>query len=62
MSQQHESALQIERHATEAIEGLRAQGATADTEKHLIDIKTLAHDLAIELQPAQAESSEPGEL
>lgn len=39
-------ALQIERCATEAIEGLCTQGATADTEHRLTDIRALAHSIA----------------
>ena len=54
-----ESALLIQRYATEALEGLRTQGATADTEHRLIDIGALARDLANDLQPVQDESAEP---
>ncbi|MBA7605253.1 hypothetical protein ES703_12383 [subsurface metagenome] len=52
------AALHIQRYATEAIEGLRTQGATADTEHRLIDIRTLAHDITTDLQTIQDESSE----
>ncbi|TKJ24671.1 MAG: hypothetical protein CEE41_05290 [Hadesarchaea archaeon B3_Hades] len=55
----HRAALHIQRYATEALEGLRTQGATADTEHRLIDIGALARDIANDLQPVQDESSEP---
>jgi len=53
------ASLHIQRYATEAIEGLRTQGATADTEHRLIDIRALALGIANDLQPIQDESSEP---
>ncbi|MBA7629774.1 hypothetical protein ES703_37278 [subsurface metagenome] len=56
----HKAALLIQRYATEAIEGLRTQGATADTEHRLIDLRALACDIAKDLQPIQDESSDPG--
>jgi len=46
------AALHIQRYATEAIEGLRTQGATADTEHRLVDIRALALGIANDLQPA----------
>lgn len=48
----------IQRYATEALEGLRTQGATADTEHRLIDIRALARDIANDLQEEPCESSE----
>ncbi len=53
------AALLIQRYATEALEGLRTQGATTDTEHRLIDIEALARDIANDLQPIQDESVEP---
>lgn len=47
------AALHIQRYATEAIEGLRTQGATADTEHRLVDIRALARTIATVLQPAE---------
>lgn len=52
------SALFIQRYAKEAIEGLRTQGATADTEHRLIDIGALARDIVndlIENLPAESQ-------
>jgi len=46
----HKSALVIQRYAKEAIEGLRTQGATADTEHRLVDIEALAHDIVTDLK------------
>ena len=51
----------IQRYATEAIEGLRTQGATADTENRLVDICALARSIATVLQPVQDESFESAE-
>lgn len=42
-------ALIIQRYAKEALEGLRTQGATADTEHRLIDIEALARDIDSDL-------------
>lgn len=47
------AALHIQRYATEAIEGLRTQGATADTEHRLVDIRALALGIANDLQPVE---------
>jgi len=55
------AALHIQRYATEAIEGLRTQGATADTEHRLVDIRALAQDITKDLKTIQAESSESAE-
>lgn len=44
------SALIIQRYAKEAIEGLRTQGATADTEHRLLDIHALARDIVSDLK------------
>ena len=46
-----ESALLIQRYAAEALEGLRTQGSTADTEHRLIDIGALAGDIVNDLKP-----------
>lgn len=56
-----ESALLIQRYAIEALEVLRTQGATADTEHRLVDIRDLARDIANDLQPIKDKSAEPTE-
>ncbi len=58
----YESALLIQRYAAEAIEGLRTQGATADTESRLVDITALARAIATVLQPAEPLPEKPAGL
>jgi len=55
----YESALLIQRYATEAIGGLRTQGATADTEHRLVDIIDLACAIATVLKPAESPAKQP---